>query len=164
MSRLGGKMAHGVYLVKITDDWTKVGRSGSLSRRLSYWNAHGLETLWSMEMGARESIWLEYAMLRSSVQPSVKQLQAFQRARPNFPNNRKSLPAGSQEWMCMGKDQSISLADLLWPKIQHVVKHVPERNGSTEHGLFFLKCELPPADGLGFAAQPYLGPIPLLEP
>ena len=157
-------MAHGVYLVGINERWVKVGRSSDLDRRLAYWNAHGLETLWKIETDHRESVWLEYSILRASVQPTEKQLKEFQRLRPEFPNNRWSMPAGSTEWMCMGKHQAIALAELTWPKVQHVAKHIPDKDNATSHGLFYLKCELPPADGLGFAAQDYLGPIPHLQP
>lgn len=155
-------MAAGVYLLRVNDDWTKVGRSSNLGKRLEWWNSHGLQTIWRKEMHPVESVWLEYAMLRATLPPTLKQVKQFQRANPTFPNNRNSLPSGSSEWRCLGAEQALGMVEFYWPAVEHLGNHVPRTKGAQFHGLWWLRCNIPPADSMDEPCKEYKGPVPML--
>jgi len=151
-----------VYLLKITNDWCKIGRSDSLDQRLKWWKSHGLEVIWRQETSSCESHWLEYAVNRSSLKPTLKQIKVFQRENPLFPNNRHSLPSGCTEWICMGAEQAIAVAEDHWLTVQHLSAHVPRRAGAKFHGMYWLRSQIPPADSMANPQPVYKGPVPLL--
>ena len=72
----------GVYLLRITDKFTKVGRSDNLENRLDYWRSHGIQIGWKRELTWAESHLLEYAILRANERASERQIMAFMRKLP----------------------------------------------------------------------------------
>lgn len=139
-----------------------MGRSDSLPKRLHWWESHGLKVVWQREMSSVESHWLEYAVLRSSLKPSLKQIKAFQREFPRFPNNRHSLPSGCSEWICMGEQQAVAVIEDHWLTVKHLSEHVPRTGGARFHGLYWLRSQIPPADSMAEPQPVYRGPVPLL--
>jgi len=153
-------VAAGVYLLKVSDDWTKVGRSNQLEKRTAWWQSHGLELLWQKEMHPVDTVWLEYAMLRATLPPTIKQIKQFQRKNPTFPNNRNSLPSGWSEWRCVGPDQAVAMIETFVPMIEHLGAYVPRTAGAQFHGLWWLRCSIPPADSMAKPCSVYQGPVP----
>lgn len=155
-------MASGVYLLKVSDEFTKVGRSDRIEQRLEWWGSHGLQPVWQQEMHHVDSVWLEYSFLRATLAPTEKQVRYFQRTNPMFPNNRHSLPSGSSEWRCVGADQAISMMNNYLGMVGHLSEHVPRTNGAQFHGLYWLRCQIAPADSRDGPMPEYKGPVPLL--
>jgi len=142
--------------------FTKVGRSDQLEKRLRWWTDHGLEVIWQQETHHVDSVWLEYAFLRSTLAPTEKQIQLFQRQNPMFPNNRHSLPSGSSEWRCVGAEQAVDMINNLTGVVSHLSQHVPRRDGAQFHGLYWLRCQVPPANSMDGPMPTYMGPVPPL--
>ena len=153
-------MTSGVYLLKVSDEFTKVGRSDQLERRLGWWQSHGLQLIRTHECEPLLSRWLEFALLRCTLAPTTKQVKAFQRAHPMFPNNRHSMPSGWTEWRCVGAEQSAAILDTVIPMIDHLGQHVPRGEFAVSHGITWLRANLPTADSNQGTPPAYRGPVP----
>ena len=118
----------GVYLLRITDRFTKTGRSDNLENRLDYWRSHGVQIGWKMELTWAESHSLEYAILRANERASERQIIAFMRRQPLFPCSRLSVPQGCSEWICSDMTRSRQQVELFLPVVQDLTEGIADKD------------------------------------
>ena len=138
----------GVYLLRITDKFTKVGRSDKLEYRLDYWRSHGIQIGWKRELTWAESHLLEYAILRANERASERQITAFMRKHPMFPCSRLSVPQGCSEWICSDMTRSRQQVELFLPVVVDLAEGVADKewNGLTA-AKHHIREITPRADG-----------------
>lgn len=142
-------MATGIYLLAITPEFTKIGRSGNLDKRLDYWRSHGIQVGLKLETTVPESYLMEWGLLRINSRPSEQQITAFMRREPLFPLNRLSRPQGSTEWVTSDMIRMRTQVEILLPTVQEVAKNL---TGAGQYEISRarnqLKPVIPRADGL----------------
>lgn len=138
----------GVYLLRITDRFTKVGRSDKLENRLDYWRSHGVQIGWKKELTWAESHLLEYAVLRVNSRASERQIIAFMRKHPMFPCSRLSVPQGCSEWICSDMTRSRQQIELFLPVIQDLAEGIEEKGwDALKEARAHIRTFTPRADG-----------------
>ena len=138
----------GVYLLRITDRFTKVGRSDNLEKRLDYWRSHGVQIGWRKELNWAESHLLEYAILRANECASERQIIAFMRRQPLFPCSRLSMPQGCSEWACSDMVRSRQQVALFLPVVHDLADGIAEKDWrALDDAKAQIKAITPRADG-----------------
>ena len=138
----------GAYLLRITDRFTKVGRSDNLEKRLDYWRSHDVQIGWKMELTWAESHLLELSILRANERASEKQIIAFMRRQPLFPCSRLSVPQGCSEWICSDMVRSRQQVELFLPVVQDLADGIADRDWrALDDAKKQIRAITPRADG-----------------
>ena len=138
----------GVYLLRITDKFTKVGRSDNLEKRLDYWRSHAVQIGWKKELTWAESHLLEFAILRANERASERQVTAFMRRQPLFPCSRLSVPQGCSEWICSDMARSRQQVELFLPVVQDLTEGIADKDWrALDDAKAQIRAITPRADG-----------------
>lgn len=138
----------GVYLLRITDKFTKVGRSDNIEKRLDYWRSHDVQIGWKKELTWAESHLLEFAILRANERASERQVIAFMRRQPLFPCSRLSVPQGCSEWICSDMARSRQQVELFLPVVTDLAEGIADKDWrALDDAKAQIRVITPRADG-----------------